>query len=96
MNNNVEKTIQPKGTSTIDIFTTDQKYRVIYADPPWRYRDKQNITKLGGAEKHYPTMTIEEICNLPIPAEKNSVLFLWVTSPMLEGCFKVIKAWGFK
>ena len=69
---------------------------MIYADPPWSYGDKQNIDGLGGAVKHYPTMKLEEICELPIPAEGNAVLFLWVTSPLLEDSFKVINAWGFK
>ena len=43
-------------------------------------------------------MSISEICKLPIVdlAEDNAVLFLWVTSPILEESFEVIKAWGFK
>lgn len=86
----------PRASNYVDIFTTDKKYRVIYADPPWSYNDKQDTIYHGGAVKHYPTMPLEEICALPIPAEKDSVLFLWTTSPMLEDSFKVIKAWGFK
>lgn len=91
-----EQISKPKTSSHIDIFTTDKKYRVIYADPPWVYNDKQDTEKLGGAIKHYPTMTLEEICALPIPAEENAVLFLWTTSPMLEDAFKVIHSWGFQ
>ena len=77
---------------------TEKKYKIIYADPPWSYSDKQNIDKLGGAEKHYPTMTIEQLCNMPVNeiTETNAVLFLWVTSPLLEECFEIINAWGFK
>ena len=92
----IEQLSQPKTSSHIDIYTTDKKYRVIYADPPWSYNDKQDTVYHGGAEKHYPTMPLEEICALPIPAEKDSVLFLWTTSPMLEDSFKVINAWGFR
>ena len=80
----------------VDIYTTEKKYRVIYADPPWSYNDKQDTEKLGGAVKHYPTMPLEEICDIPIPAEKDAVLFLWTTSPLLEDAFKVIRSWGFK
>ncbi len=69
---------------------------MIYADPPWSYNDKQDTVYHGGAVKHYPTMPLEDICALPIPAEKDAVLFLWTTSPMLEDAFKVINAWGFK
>lgn len=93
----IEKQIAQKPSERyVDIYKTDKKYRVIYADPPWSYGDKQNIDGLGGAEKHYPTMSLNDICDIPIPAEENAVLFLWVTSPLLEDAFKVIRAWGFK
>ena len=91
-----EQIRKEKTEKHVDIYTTQKKYRVIYADPPWSYGDKQNIDGLGGAEKHYPTMPLSEICDLPVPSEENAVLFLWVTSPLLEDSFKVIKAWGFK
>jgi len=35
-------------------------------------------------------LPVEEI------TEKNSVLFMWVTSPLLDECFEVVKAWGFR
>lgn len=75
----------------------DEKYRIIYADPPWSYGDKQDISSLGGATKHYPTMSIDELCSMPIMdlAQDDAVLFLWVTSPLLNECFAVIEAWGF-
>jgi len=80
-----------------------KKFRVIYADPPWKYDDPQNNKKLGGAVKHYQTMSINDLCNfkindIPIKdiSEKNAILFLWTTSPKLEESFSVIKAWGFK
>ena len=43
-------------------------------------------------------MPLQDICALPVGeiSEPNSVLFLWVTSPILEESFQVIKAWGFK
>jgi len=77
------------------------KYRVLYADPPWRYNDSGVITdndNYGRAERHYPTMSITELCALPVKeiALDNAVLFMWATSPLLEDAFKVINAWGFK
>ena len=49
----------------IDIYNTDKKYNIIYADPPWSYRDKKNNDpKMGGIT--YPTMSIEDICKMPI------------------------------
>ena len=73
------------------------KYRVVYADPPWQYSNA-GLDNYGHAERHYPTMSIEELCALDIKGlvEQNAVLFLWVTSPMLEVSFDVIRAWGFK
>jgi hypothetical protein len=35
------------------------KYRVIYADPPWRYSDS-GIDQYGPAERHYPTLSTAE------------------------------------
>lgn len=87
---------KPKTDNHVDIFTTDKKYRVIYADPPWSYNDKQDTGMLGGAVKHYTTMPLNDICELPVPSADNAVLFMWVTSPLLEDSFKVINAWGFK
>jgi len=74
-----------------------KKYRIIYADPPWPY-DQWLPHQYGDVEKHYPNMSIEALCALPIKelAEKNAVLFLWATSPKLELAFEVIRAWGFE
>lgn len=91
-----EQIDKPKTKNHVDIFTTNKKYRVIYADPPWSYSDKQDTGTLGGAVKHYTTMPLNDICTLPVPAADNAVLFMWVTSPLLEDSFKVINAWGFK
>jgi N6-adenosine-specific RNA methylase IME4 len=72
------------------------KYNVVLADPPWNYGDKQNTELLGGAEKHYSSMTIEELCNIKVPVADNAILFLWVTSPLLDECWPIITAWGFE
>ncbi len=71
------------------------QYNIIYADPPWRYENKGGQ---GVAENHYPTMSIDDICALPVAeiAAKDSALFLWATFPMLPEALRVINAWGFK
>lgn len=78
----------------IDIFNTDKKYNIIYADPPWAYNDK-NCN--GACATHYSTMNKLDIQNLPIStlSEKDCVLFLWATYPMLSEALSVIKSWGF-
>jgi len=79
------------------------KYRVFYADPPWSYGNAGIIGEhdnYGHVHRHYPSMTIAELCemgdNIKEIGEPDAVLFLWVTSPLLEECFPVIRAWGFK
>jgi N6-adenosine-specific RNA methylase IME4 len=85
-----------------DVTLPDAKYRVIYADPPWSYNDKadEGAIQAAGADAHYPTMSIAELCALPIAelCEPNAALFLWTTSPLLlqnPGPREVIEAWGF-
>jgi len=69
-------------------------YDIIYADPPWQYSNV--LPQWGAAETHYRTMSIEELCNIRIPAADNAALFLWVTNPFLRDAFQVIDAWGFE
>lgn len=79
--------------------TPPKKYQLIYADPPWSYKNKNTGGSMkSGASAKYPTMSVEEICKLPIHeiADKNSVLFLWVTCPMMLEGVKVMEAWGYK
>lgn len=80
----------------VDIFNTDKKYNIIYADPPWPYNESG--TKAKVKNRHYSMMQLDEICDLPIKelqAEK-CILFLWVTAPRLPMAFEVMKAWGFQ
>jgi N6-adenosine-specific RNA methylase IME4 len=75
----------------------NKKYNIIYADPPWEYKDKAKAGNRGACFK-YPVMNIDDIKNLNISriADKDCALFLWVTMPKLNEVFDVIKSWGFK
>lgn len=77
--------------------STGQRYPLIYADPPWRYENPPMGATNRSIENHYPTMTLEEICALPVGeiANEDAVLFLWATAPKLAECMTVIEAWGF-
>lgn len=70
-------------------------YPVIYADPPWRYDYSETDSRK--IENQYDTMTVEDICGLPIQtvAAPDAALFLWATSPKLREALRVIDAWGF-
>lgn len=77
------------------------KYRVIYADPPWQYNDSRaglDDYAATAAEDHYPTMPTAAICALDVKAlaDDDAVLFCWATFPLLPDALDVVKAWGFK
>jgi len=74
------------------------KYDIILADPPWDFKVWSKDTGSGrSASAHYLTMSLEEICNLPVKdvANKNCALFLWSVWPRIFDAEKVISAWGF-
>ena len=73
------------------------KYRIIYADPPWSYGNTQPDYHTEQRD-HYPVMELAAICAVPVRdwAENDAVLFLWVTAPILAESFQVIAAWGFE
>ncbi len=81
----------------IDIFNTTNKYKVIYADPPWQFKTYSDKGKGKSADNHYPCMELEDIYSLPIGkiAEENSILFLWVTGPMIPEQIECMYRWGF-
>ena len=82
----------------MEIEMNGKKYQVIYADPPWGYMQK----KVGreykhGASQKYSVMSIDEIKSLNISniILDDSVLFLWVTTPLLPDGIDVLRSWGF-
>jgi len=77
---------------------TTSRYPVIYADPPWRYENPPMGGTNRSIENHYPTMSLDEICAMPVTdlATDDAILYLWATAPKLAECMKVIEAWGFE
>lgn len=78
-------------------FPFNKKYNIIYADPPWSYKDKA-LAGNRGANCKYKTQDQSWIKNLPVDriADENCILFLWITMPKLNEVFEVIDSWGFK
>ena len=82
----------------IDIYNTDKKYDIIYADPPWEYPLSGGIKNSRGmAKQHYATMCVDEIGELPIKrlCTPTAVCFLWATFPNIENAIHTISEWGF-
>lgn len=75
-----------------------KKYKIIYADPPWQYRVYSQKGQGRSAENHYHTMNIKDIIALPVDkiADKDCILFLWITFPCLKEGIEVMQRWGFK
>src|SRR6266576_2509868 len=76
------------------------KFKVIYADPPWTFKTYSKKGLGRSAEAHYDCMDLEAIKALGPQvkdwADKDSVLLMWVTDPFLQKGFEVIESWGFK
>jgi len=73
------------------------KYQIIYADPPWQFKNYNDATATNWVGEHYSLMGLESIRQLHIKslADDDCVLFLWATFPTLPQAFEVISAWGF-
>jgi len=76
----------------------NKKYKIILADPPWSFKVYSDKGKGRSAEKHYEVMNKKDIQDLPVEkiADKDAVLFLWVTAPCLLEGIELIKKWGFE
>ena len=74
-----------------------KKYQIIYADPPWHYRNYADNTASRWVGNKYPVMSVDNLCKLPVQniTDDNCVLFLWTTPPCLKEALKVMTAWGF-
>jgi len=88
------------------------KFGTILADPAWRFetwsasgRDRcpdgpvtRNQQRQNRPERHYATMTLDEIKALPIAdlAAPDCVLCMWAVDPMIPQALEVGAAWGFK
>lgn len=84
-------------------------YRTIVADPPWNVKagpafgsyvveDGQQVWQqvhTPTRELAYPTMTVEDICRLDVPADTDAHLYLWTINAYVEDAYTVARAWGF-
>lgn len=74
------------------------KYGTILADPPWRFQNRTGkVAPEHQRLRRYPTMTIDEICQMPVAqhAAEQSHLYLWVPNALLREGLDVMDAWGF-
>ena len=93
----------------VDIYNTDKKYSIIYADPPWKYKQKQinfqhydkGKKYINSVEEHYNTMSKKELYNMKsiienITNKESCLLFMWATCPNLDLAIDLGREWGFE
>ncbi len=78
--------------------TNDQKFATVLADPPWQFQNRTG--KMAPEHKRlsrYPTMSLQEIKDLPVEAivEDTAHLYLWVPNALLAEGMQVLEHWGF-
>lgn len=79
------------------------RFRILYMDPPWNFRDAGIITDSDAynkAERHYPTLTVEQLKDLAPQIQeitaRDSVLYLWVPVPLLPVGLDLMAEYGFE
>ena len=72
-------------------------YKIIYADPPWRFEVRDRKTGLEKSpDAHYETMTLGDLQLIQAPSASSSLLAMWDYDPMLPEALELAAAWGFK
>ena len=75
-----------------------KKYNIIYADPAWSFKNKNTGGNLkSGASAHYDTMSVDDMCLLPINdiSADDCVLFMWWVGSQPKEATKLAESWGF-
>lgn len=86
-------------SETLRTFLNGQTFGTVMADPPWRFTNRTG--KVAPEHKRlarYPTMTLDEICGLPVADHLQSTAhcYLWVPNALLPEGLQVLSAWGFE
>jgi N6-adenosine-specific RNA methylase IME4 len=78
-------------------------FPLIYADPPWSFDVYSEMGKENSPDRHYPTLTDEqimefEVAGIPVSevAHDDAALLLWCTSSNLMRARKIMEAWDFE
>jgi len=84
------------------------KYTCLVVDPPWDQgkTGKRSVRPNQTTELDYPTMSVEEIMDIPLHewVTENAYLWLWATNsrsrstgkPIITHAFDLMEHWGFR
>lgn len=79
--------------------TEGQKFKTVLADPPWQFQNRTGkVAPEHRRLSRYPTMKLDEICDLPVESalDDTAHLYLWVPNALLPDGLRVMEAWGFQ
>jgi N6-adenosine-specific RNA methylase IME4 len=86
------KNIEPTGLHN------PKKYKTIVVDPPWTPKQgstwKTRFTDKGRPQKHYTTLSLDEIKAINLPADKQAHIYIWVINQHIDWGYELAKAWG--
>lgn len=71
-----------------------QHFRNVIIDCPWKFS-----AGTKGRPQHYPRLTFEECCQLPIKQllhPEGARVFAWITAPLMNRTGELAKAWGLR
>ena len=78
----------------------NNKYNIIYTDPPWKYPSRNKDTVFGLGMNRYKGMSLDELKALPIDsiAADNCAIFMWHVSPKYieYPIGELFSSWGFR
>ena len=76
-----------------------QPFKTVLADPPWQFQNRTGkIAPEHRRLSRYSTMTLDDICNMPVCelVDDTAHLYLWVPNALLPDGLRVMSAWGFE
>ncbi|WP_426386944.1 MT-A70 family methyltransferase [Sphingobium sp. R-21] len=74
-------------------------FKTVLADPPWQFQNRTGkVAPEHRRLNRYSTMTLDEICELPVAdcVDATAHLYLWVPNALLPDGLRVMREWGFE
>jgi N6-adenosine-specific RNA methylase IME4 len=90
---------QPDSAADLRAAFGGQRFGTVLADPPWQFINRTGkVAPEHRRLSRYGTMTVDEICGLPVGefVASTAHLYLWVPNALLPEGLRVLTAWGFE
>src|SRR5690606_33897237 len=92
-----ENRVKREQIAALDPGSPDKRYSVVVIDPPWPMQKiEREVRPNQESGLDYPTMTLDEISSIEIPAADDCHLWLWTTHKFLPDALTILQNWRFK